>query len=73
MSQRPLLVIPEAGKEALAKTEPAAVPPKKVHPLVQRIVAMRLRRQMFGPTMRPAKKERLLMWTSFDALNHGRL
>ena len=74
MSARPLLVIPEAAKEALAKTEPDKTKePWVAHPAIRRAVTLHVRRQMFGPAMKPTFREQLLAWSSFRALNVGRL
>ena len=76
MSARPLLVIPEAAKEALAKKD---VEPDKTkepwvaHPVIRRAVALHVRRKMFGPAMKPTFRQQLLGWSSFRALNAGRL
>ncbi len=77
MTPRPLIVIPEAAKAALrgeSKTE-RWVKDKPVprHPLIERAVAMHMRRLMFGPVMKPTFRQQCLQWTSFRALNAGRL
>ena len=75
MSPRPLIVIPEAAKAALrddGKTE-RWVKDKPVHPLINRMVAAHLRWIMFGSAMKPTFRQQCLQWTSFRALNAGRL
>ena len=74
MSPRPLIVIPEAAKAALAKSEPDMTKePWIAHPSIRRAAALHIRRKMFGPSMKPTFRQQCLHWSSFHALNIGRL
>ena len=66
MTPRPLLVIPDVAKEAMARTDKMDKE-RKVHPLIRRAVALHVRRQMFGPSMKATLRQSLLMWSSFRA------
>lgn len=76
MTARPLLVIPEAAKEALAKkiVKPDMTKePWVAHPSIRRAVALYVRRQVFGPSMQAPFRQQCLQWSSFRALDFGRL
>ena len=70
MSPRPLLVIPEIGKEALKDEK---VKPYVEHPLIRQVVVAQLRKTMYGPGGGPTMRERLLMWTSSRAIMTGKI
>lgn len=80
MAKRPLLVIPEAGKEALSpeKFEAAKKTDEEIRReiagrnLIQRVVAQQVRDKVFGPGRSPTLRQRLLMWSSFRALTARR-
>ena len=48
--------------------EPIKVPPKPLPLKAQNIISMGVREAMFGPTMKPSLRSRLLMWTSHAAI-----
>lgn len=74
MKQVPILTIPDDAKDALAGGLPERakrVPNPQAQAAIAKAVNDVVRRQLFGPRMRPTFKQQLLMWSSFRALNAG--
>lgn len=62
---KPVLVIPDEAKRALAGKPQPVQPP---HPAIKRACEYVMRRRAFGERMEPTFKVRLLQYSSFTAL-----